>query len=336
MISSTRHHQTPRLPPRSDQEAGGIAVAAVQLGRPTQQLPTELLQYAQRQSGAISTAQLKCWLTHGQAQRAIRTGTLVKLWRGAYVLPDRASSIRTRLAAADLTLGSPATACLDTAAALYGFDISGDPRTHVLAPGTSASKRERLVLHRYRVRESLATVAGRSAVDPAETALMVAARAANPQRALAVLDAALRSRAVRSADDLAHAAARAKFNGIRQVRSLVPLADGRAESPPESWLRWICHDAGLPPPIPQFSVRCPDGRWYRLDLAWPALRVGCEYDGVEFHTGSALRRDRMRLNAFSAADWVIVSATGSMVWTGRQQLTDQLARHLSTRQVQVR
>ena len=36
-----------------------------------------------------------------------------------------------------------------------------------------------------------------------------------------------------------------------------PLADRRAESPPESWLRWVCHDAGFPPPVPQFWVHCP-------------------------------------------------------------------------------
>ena len=36
--------------------------------------------------------------------------------------------------------------------------------------------------------------------------------------------------------------------------------DGRAQSPPESWVRVACHFAGLPPPVPQFTVIADGGR----------------------------------------------------------------------------
>ena len=96
---------------------------------------------------------------------------------------------------------------------------------------------------------------------------------------------------------LAAVADESHLTRIGLVRTLVPLADPRAESPPESWLRWVCHDAGFPPPEPQFWVQCANERWFRLDLAWPRIKVALEYDGVEFHTGRALTNDRARHNA---------------------------------------
>ena len=73
--------------------------------------------------------------------------------------------------------------------------------------------------------------------------------------------------------------------GVVQLRHLAPLADGRAESPPESALRLHWHDAGLPRPDPQWWVHDDEGSAvYRLDLALPACRYAAEYDGERFHT----------------------------------------------------
>ena len=83
---------------------------------------------------------------------------------------------------------------------------------------------------------------------------------------------------------MAAAAQELHVTRVGLVRTLVVLADARSESPPESWLRWVCHDAGLPQPAPQFWVKCPSGAWFRLDLAWPELKLGLEYDGMECST----------------------------------------------------
>jgi very-short-patch-repair endonuclease len=112
------------------------------------------------------------------------------------------------------------------------------------------------------------------------------------------------------------------------VRALIPLADARAESPPESWLRWLCHDAGLPPPQPQFWVQCADGSSYRLDLAWPRFKLALEYDGVAFHTGAALTRDRARQNALTAEGWTILAVTAPMLTAGRDILVAQISEQL--------
>src|SRR3546814_2933287 len=73
--------------------------------------------------------------------------------------------------------------------------------------------------------------------------------------------------------------------GVRQARSLAPLADPRAESQPESILRLRWLDlTSLPRPVPQLEVVRRGGRGsFWLDLAEPDLRYAAEYDGVQWH-----------------------------------------------------
>lgn len=63
--------------------------------------------------------------------------------------------------------------------------------------------------------------------------------AGKPEHSLALLDAALRSQYT-SAKTLTEGARRLAVAGVEQVRRLLPLADSRAESTAESWLRWVC------------------------------------------------------------------------------------------------
>src|SRR4051812_6692776 len=78
-----------------------------------------------------------------------------------------------------------------------------------------------------------------------------------------------------------------RFKGERWVttlRALAPLADGRAESPPESILRLYWIDAGLPWPVPQLEI-WRDGVFIaRVDLGNEALGYVAEYYGEEWHT----------------------------------------------------
>ncbi|MET0967296.1 MAG: hypothetical protein ABWZ02_12910 [Nakamurella sp.] len=227
-----------------------------------------------------------------------------------------------------MTLGRPVTACLHTAAELWRFAIDHEPATHVL--GAAQSIRKELAVHRTPPLDKVSRAYGFGVVGAPETAIRLAAAAANPEQCLAALDAALRSKFAPT-DLLCDAAGRLHIHGVERVRKLLPLADGRAESPGESWLRWVCHDAGFPMLVPQFEVVCRGGARYRLDLAWPHLKLGLEYDGVEFHTGNALTRDRTRLNGLTRAGWTIQSVTALMLWAGRAKLVAELREDLRLR-----
>lgn len=287
---------------------------------------------ARAQGGVLLGRQTRALIGRASLAAALRRGLVTSIWHGAYATGPM--TLESRLKAAELTLGGPARPCLDTAAEIYGFDLSGGTSLHLLAHRDFASKRSELVLHRIDPLAPLVEVRGRPTMDPVETAVRVAAGFRGPSaapRSLAVLDAALASGAVDTAGALACFADAVTLRGIRQVRDVADWADGRAESPRESWLRWLFLQAGFPPPMLQWRVEPRPGRWYRLDLAWPAYKVGCEYDGVAFHTGEALWNDRALLNDVLGDGWLMTMVTNSMLTQGPAQVLGQVGGMLRSR-----
>lgn len=67
--------------------------------------------------------------------------------------------------------------------------------------------------------------------------------------------------------------------GIRRLRAALPLVDGGAASPRETWLRLLLIDAGLPAPETQIPLSDNRGLAAVLDMGWREFRVGVEYDG---------------------------------------------------------
>jgi hypothetical protein len=113
--------------------------------------------------------------------------------------------------------------------------------------------------------------------------------------------------------------------GSVMFRSAIELADPRTESPMETRCRLVIVDAGLPRPIAQYVVRDADGRFVaRLDLAYPAHRVGLEYEGDHHRERVTFRRDIARVNALIALDWIIVRVTADDIY----RYPDQLLRHI--------
>lgn len=73
--------------------------------------------------------------------------------------------------------------------------------------------------------------------------------------------------------------------GIRQLRDLLPLVDGGAESPRETRTRLLLLDAGLPRPATQIPAVDARGRLVRmLDMGWEEFKVAAEYDGDQHRT----------------------------------------------------
>ncbi|WP_243709744.1 endonuclease domain-containing protein [Micromonospora sp. 15K316] len=130
-----------------------------------------------------------------------------------------------------------------------------------------------------------------------------------PVRAVGIVDTLLAGGLTEPDELAAIADANAGRPGAQRARWVFGLADGRAQSPPESHLRVRLVLAGLPRPVAQHPVRLPSGLILHPDLAWPQLRVAIEYDGQWHADPERLHTDRKRLNQLVAAGWLVLHVT---------------------------
>ena len=220
-----------------------------------------------------------------------RAGELVRLFKGVYVVGGIPDSVPLRLSAVRLVTPPELVACDDTAAWLHGVDLMppgshlGVPPLRVFAlpedgrlriPGVTSGARA--------LRESDIVTLDRVRVTSALRTAWDLGRVRNLARGLGNVDGMLRTGKFSRGELLAGVE---RFKGERWVthlRVLAPLADPRAESLPESMLRWHWMSSGLPWPEPQLPVLDDLGvARYRLDLADEVNRVAAEYDGALFH-----------------------------------------------------
>ncbi|MGZ4509860.1 MAG: hypothetical protein ACXVX4_00580 [Mycobacterium sp.] len=265
----------------------------------------ELTRLLDAQGGVVTSAQALTFLTRRGLEAHVNVGDLQRVWHGVYGRGGLTTAMQLR--GLDLATGTSVAACMGTAAAAYGFDTEATPDLHVLEPrGGRLRSAEGLVVHR-REGAPLTVVAGRPATAPAWTAIEVARSLRRP-RALATLDAALRSGRC-SPDELTRMLRlQSGRRGVVNVRELLPLASPLGESPMESEARLVMIDGGLPPPVLQYEVVDLRGDLWRLDFAWPEFRVAAEYDGVDWHSGQdAFIRDRRRYSALQELGWAVVA-----------------------------
>jgi hypothetical protein len=257
------------------------------------------------QGGVATTAQLLTMFSRSRLDISIRDRELLKVWPGVYSREEPDTLVRLR--GLDLRAGEPVAMCLGTAAAAYGFDTEEDVDIHVLNPvGHQLRNSDGLVVHR-RDGAPLIDVDGRSATTPEWTAVEVARGLRRP-RALATLDAALRSGTCDRRQLSAAAARQAGRRGIVHVRDLIPLAAAEAESPMESEARLVMIDGGLPMPVLQYEIVDRNWQTWRVDFAWPDVKVAVEYDGFDWHSDpDTFRRDRQKRAALEEMGWSVMS-----------------------------
>lgn len=96
---------------------------------------------------------------------------------------------------------------------------------------------------------------------------------------------------------------------------------------PESWFeRLLSRTAtvGLPPPVLQHRTGVGPGGGYRLDFAWPAVKLAVEGHSRRFHFGAGMQEaDHRRDLELAAAGWEVVYVTWRLA-----EDPDLLARHL--------
>ncbi|MWV50979.1 hypothetical protein GRS96_17045 [Rathayibacter sp. VKM Ac-2803] len=106
--------------------------------------------------------------------------------------------------------------------------------------------------------------------------------------------------------------------GSRALRSALADASESAASRPETDLRLVMVDAGLPEPVANAPIYA-DGRLIAIgDLVIEKWKVLVEYDGEHHRTGDAqFARDRRRLLELQLAGWIIVPVRKEGLGKGR-------------------
>ncbi|KUH80388.1 hypothetical protein AU186_13310 [Mycobacterium sp. GA-1999] len=215
----------------------------------------------------------------GHLTRARLRSQYRPLYRGIYVPRRYNVSLRERIVG--VALAAPDAVIAGVAASsLHGAKwIDDDVPIEVV----KAIRRQRgLIVRDETLDESeVTTVAGIRVTTPARTAVDLA-RHLPRDKAVERLDALMSARPFAPEDVVLLAKRHRGARGLRRLPVALPLVDGGAESPRETWLRLLFIDAGLPRPTTQFVVHDEFGRYVRrIDMCWEEFKVGAEYDGEQ-------------------------------------------------------
>ena len=148
---------------------------------------------------------------------------------------------------------------------------------------------------------------------------------------LVVLGDSLVRRKHVSCEGLVAAAAAGSGRHAIRARTAAGLVRARVESAKETRTRLLLVFAGLPEPECNYRILDEHGREkWRLDLAYPALKVAIEYDG-DHHFDSAEQRqkDRLRREWLMAHGWQVITIVATDLWRRPGQVLDRVGQALA-------
>lgn len=280
-----------------------------------------------------------------QLRELVDQGVLRRVLQAVYITNQTPDTLTVRAQAAALVVSSSAVLCDRTAAWIHGIDVLWYAE-HDLPP-----KLDTFVLRDHTRLQRSGTYGGERDLSPSDITKVQGVRVTTPVRtaldlgcnlprrdALAALDAFMRAYSI-SRDQLVRELPRYfRRRGVRQLRGLVTLADPRAESPGESWTRLEIIDSNLPQPIQQWSVRRDGRELFRLDLAYPGLKICIEYDGEGFHdSDEAHLEDARRRQWLREHGWIVIVVTkGDFTYERIAHWTEKLRRAIESRRVTVK
>ncbi|MEE6164878.1 MULTISPECIES: hypothetical protein [unclassified Mycolicibacterium] len=226
-------------------------------------------------------------LTKGQLRHRYRP-----IYGNVYVPLGHQVSLRDRIRGATLTSGGVIAGV--AASAIHGAKwVDADVPVEVFTAG----RHQLGLVIRYDTlhADEVMTVAGMRVTTPARTAFDLARRLPRG-KAVERLDALMNACPFSLEDVMLIAKRHPAVRGLRRLRVALPLVDGGAESPRETWLRLLFVDAGLPRPATQFVVSDLGRYVRRIDMCWEEFKVGAEYDGEQHLTSRSQYALDVRVN----------------------------------------
>lgn len=292
----------------------------------------------------------------GALRPLLRQGALIRLRRGAYARPrekgDLLGQVLDRCVAVSRQLRVRFAFSHETAVLLHGLPtfIRNSDIVHVIQESRpAATAASDLIRHIGSLPPSDITEARGLPVTSLDRTALDCARGQSPARSLAVVDAIMRllagtDRCTWPGTASLEAEIRARWlnrldevgraPGVIRARAVVAHAEGRAESPSESQLRWRVLVAGFTAPELQIPVRTGAGTFYP-DLLWSGASVkstwktiAMEYDGMQkYQDPQDLYEEKKREDALRSAGCLVVRATRSDLYRPGRMLR-ALAEHV--------
>ena len=274
------------------------------------------------QHGLVTTAQaMTLQLSRSAISRRVRSGEWVTVLPGVHRDADVQPTLHQRLLAALLWAGDDAVISHRSAPALRRLEHVAEVEVHLWTPQSARSKQ--LTVHRGKLEPIDIRMVDGIRVTSVPRTLIDVAGLLDDESLQAIVEEALHPGlttplAIQRRLDALGGKGRAGSSQLRKLlarRENAPALESRLEV--RVW--GVLRRAGLRP-VRQYTVRY-DGRTYRLDFAWPALKVGIEADGYATHGGSGFERDRSRVADLAGYGWRIVPVT----WRG---ITEDPARFI--------
>ena len=122
-----------------------------------------------------------------------------------------------------------------------------------------------------------------------------------------------------------------RFRGISPLRRARRLARQGAWSRPETLLRLVLLDSGIPEPELNRPLAHPSGRQLIPDLAWPAYRVAAEYNGIHHDEPEQRVHDLRRIDDFTDIGWTTVNVERTELFWHPDSAVTRVAGRLTER-----
>jgi hypothetical protein len=247
-----------------------------------------------------------------EVRRMQEAGRWQALWSGVLIDADLLADPLARASAA-LALGGPdAVLGGPTAAHVQGCRSVEPVPVHLVVPyGHWLRSRPGLVVQNGRFLDADRELRDGLSVLSLERVLSDMLCRARPSDALALADEVLATIDPDRRDAYRGVVARRLERrrdprGTRRGAQILGVATGRAASPAESRFLWRIVDCGFPVPEVNWSLYGPDGREvYRLDYAWPEMRIAVEYNGYAAHKGHEAK-DAARVEDLRRRGWIVI------------------------------
>jgi hypothetical protein len=229
-----------------------------------------------------------------------------RLFHDVYMAKGQKVSLRDRIEGAWLRSGRQGIIAGVAASALHGASwVDADIPIEMVwdydrSPSGLAVRNERLT-------DDEITKAAGIPVTTRERTAFDLGRLLERGEAIARLDALMRAQTFSIEGVLLLAKRYRGARGLKSLRKVLPLVDGGAASPRETWLRLLYIDNGLPTPTTQIPIVDGRSRLVRwADMGWEDFMVVSEYDGDQHRTDRRrYAKDIRALRKARSLGWIV-------------------------------